>query len=140
MITKEAQEILYKFFNEKSEVIKEGGTHYIKKLYNEFIELNKNMDWLTLDSFRYRLQLYRHENGMTRATSKERFKEIREAFIKLLDANPDLLTVKHWICDYRLQDYIDNGLENGIGDSLNFVNNLRRWMNIYKMGKKIKQH
>ena len=127
MITKEAQEILYKFFNEKSEVIKEGGTHYIKKLYNEFIELNKNMDWLTLDSFRYRLQIYRHENGMTRATSKERFKEIKEAFIKLLDANPDLLTVKHWICDYRLQEFISAGLEN----------NLRRWMNIYKMGKKI---
>ena len=76
---------------------------------------------------------------MTLATSKERFKEVKEAFIKLLDANPDLLTVKHWICDYRLQDFIDTGFEN----------NLRRWMNIYKMqnglqplsyAKKIKQH
>ena len=127
MITKEAQEILYKFLNDKKELIKEGRTHYIKKLYNEFSELNPDLK-LSLDSFRYRLQLYRHENGMTLATSKGRFKEIREAFISFLDANPDLLTGKHWIYDDRLQDYIDAGFEN----------NLRRWMYIYKMQKKVK--
>ena len=130
MITKEAQEILNKFFNERKEVITQGGTNYIKRLYSEFIEAHPDYAF-SLDSFRYRVQQYRQENTMRLAVSRGEFKEAKEAFIKLLDENRDLLTLTHWINEPIIKDFIG---KTGIGKAgdMRTVANLRTWMHQYR--------
>ena len=124
MISKEAQELLYKFFDERKELIKQGGRDYITQLYTEFKSINADFA-ISLDSFRYRIQKYRQENAIKVASSKEQFKDAREAFIKLLDENQDLLTSKHWINAEQVKDFIS-------ANPRAETSNLRRWMHRYK--------
>lgn len=127
MINKKAQKLLYKFLNEKKEVIEQGNCYYRLQLYKEFLELNPDF-LISLDSFRYRLQQYREKHGLILSRSRAGFKEAQEMFYQMLDENPDLLNNKHWIYDDRVRRFINAEFK---GCHI-FENNLRQWMRVYK--------
>ena len=137
MITSKDEALLFKFFDKKKDVIKQGNKNYIKQLYNEFIELYPNL-LLSLDSFRYRIQLYRAKNNITLSHSRASHMRGHKVFQKLLDDNPDLLDKKHWMKDSRIISLLTNAESNALvsGCCVN-ANCLRQWMLEYKDGIRI---